>query len=46
MKPYYQDASVTIYHGDAREIIPSLADFDCVVTDPVWPNSSKLAAYA
>ena len=34
MKPYYQDASVTIYHGDCREVsVPS----NCaVVTDPPY----------
>ena len=37
MKPYYQHAGVTIYHGDAREIMPSLAA-EAVITDPVWPN--------
>ena len=32
MKPYYQDDLVTIYHGDMREAIPTLA-FDAIVTD-------------
>lgn len=40
MRPYYQQEGVTIYHGDCREVIPSLDDvFDAVITDPVWPNA-------
>ena len=34
MKPYYQDEAVTIYHGDCREILPSIRDIDLVVTSP------------
>lgn len=35
MTPYYQDALVTIYHGDCREVLPMLVDrVDAVVTDP------------
>ena len=37
MRPYYEHAGITIYHGDCREILPSL-QFDSLVTDPVWPN--------
>lgn len=40
MKPYYDHAGVTIYHGDSREILPHLSAYDTVVVDPVWPNSS------
>ncbi len=40
MKPYYQRGLATIYCGDAREIMPQLAWFDSVLTDPVWPNSA------
>lgn len=36
MKPYYQDASVTIYHGDCREVLPTLSMVDLVVTDPPY----------
>lgn len=38
MKPYYQDALVTIYHGDSREIVPRLSadSFDLVVSDPPY----------
>lgn len=28
----------TVYHGDAREILPTLGPLDAVLTDPVWPN--------
>ncbi len=41
MTPYYEHAGITIYHGDCREILSQLAPVDSVITDPVWPNSSK-----
>lgn len=36
--PYYQDDSVTLYHGDCREVIAALGDdaFDLVLTDPPY----------
>lgn len=34
MKPYYQDDAVTIYHGDCRDILPSLPKVDLVFADP------------
>ena len=38
MKPYYQDESVTLYHGDCREILADMEDqsVDCVITDPPY----------
>jgi len=36
MKPYYEDNAVTIYHGDCREILPSLPKVDLVLTDPPY----------
>lgn len=36
MKPYYQDSAVTIYHGDCREIVPTLGSFDLLLTDPPY----------
>jgi len=36
MKPYYQDNSCTIYHGDSREILPQLEPVDLVLTDPPY----------
>ena len=30
VKPYYDHAGVTIYHGDCREVVPALGvAFDC-----------------
>ncbi len=51
-KPYYEDESVRIYHGDCREILPLLEPVDLVLTDPPYgigyvhgaeygPNASK-----
>lgn len=40
MKPYYQDNHTTIYHADARELLPQLA-FDVVVTDPPYGINYK-----
>lgn len=37
MRPYYQDEWVTLYHGDCRDILPSLAgQFDAIVSDPPY----------
>ena len=36
MTPYYADESVTLYHGDCREVLPALHDVDLVVTSPPY----------
>lgn len=36
LKPYYEHAGITIYHGDCREVLPSLASVRLVVTDPPY----------
>lgn len=38
MKPYYEQDGITIYHGDCREVLPSLGRVETVLTDPVWPE--------
>ena len=36
MKPYYQDDSVTLYLGDAEDVLPTLDAVDHVITDPPY----------
>lgn len=37
MKPYYEHAGITIYHGDCREVLPSPPqNVDAVITDPPY----------
>lgn len=36
MKPYYQHAGITIYHGDCREILPELPTPALLLTDPPY----------
>lgn len=38
MTPYYDQDGITIYHGDCREVLPTIDATACVV-DPVWPNA-------
>ena len=36
--PYFDRFGVTLFQGDAREILPTLAPVDAIVTDPPWPG--------
>jgi DNA modification methylase len=36
MKPYYEHAGITIYHGDCRDIFPMIPKVDLVLTDPPY----------
>jgi site-specific DNA-methyltransferase (adenine-specific) len=37
MKPYYEDGSVTLYHGDCLDVLPGLArGADLLLTDPPY----------
>jgi site-specific DNA-methyltransferase (adenine-specific) len=40
MNPYYSDESVTLYHGDSRELLASMPDLsvDAVITDPPYSD--------
>jgi DNA modification methylase len=45
MRPYYQDEAVTIYHGDSREILPTITPADLVLTDPPYGTESLGGGY-
>jgi 23S rRNA G2445 N2-methylase RlmL len=36
MKPYFEKDGITLYHGDCREILPTLGKVDLVLTDPPY----------
>lgn len=38
MKPYFEQDGVTLYHGDAREIIPTI-EAQSMIVDPPWPDA-------
>lgn len=43
MTPYYEDEHVTIYHGDCREVLPSIGAVDLVLTDPPYGKGENTA---
>jgi site-specific DNA-methyltransferase (adenine-specific) len=45
VKPYYSDDLVTIYHGDCREILPTLDSVDLVLMDPPYGNGTEYGTY-
>ena len=46
MAAYYSDDSVTLYHGDCREVLASMDDrsVDCVITDPPYTERTHSKA--
>jgi site-specific DNA-methyltransferase (adenine-specific) len=36
MRPYYERGGIVIYHGDCREVLPSLQEVDTLLTDPPY----------
>ena len=41
MKPYFSEDGITIYHGDCREILPSLGiEPDLTIADPPYAQTS------
>lgn len=45
MKPYYEHAGITIYHGDCRDVLPVLEGVDAVVTDPPYNYGKKYGVH-
>jgi DNA modification methylase len=44
MKPYYERCGITIYHGDALDILDSISHATCVALDPPYamvPNAAR-----
>ena len=44
MEPYYEDGSVTIYHGDSKEAISHDGEIDALVTDPPYGIVGKFGS--
>ncbi|MFN9290400.1 MAG: hypothetical protein ACK6EB_20220, partial [Planctomyces sp.] len=36
MTPYFEQDGVTLYHGDCKEILQGLGQFDLLLTDPPY----------
>lgn len=36
MQPYFANELITIYHGDARDVVPDVRNFECVFTSPPY----------
>lgn len=45
MTPYYEHGGITIYHGDCREIVPSLGRFELLLTDPPYGTQELGGGY-
>jgi site-specific DNA-methyltransferase (adenine-specific) len=43
VRPYYEQDGITIYHGDCRDVLPSITA-DSVVTDPPYKLSQEYSA--
>jgi site-specific DNA-methyltransferase (adenine-specific) len=41
LRPYYEHAGITIYHGDCRDILPGLSA-EAIITDPIWPGCEHI----
>jgi site-specific DNA-methyltransferase (adenine-specific) len=43
VKPYYDNAGIRIYHGDCREVLPTLEDdsVDFIFTDPPYGHNNN-----
>ena len=41
MTPYYEQDGITIYHGNALELIPHVGPFDALITDPPYSSGGQ-----
>lgn len=46
MVPYFDDGQITIFHGDCRDILPTLPPVDLVLTDPPYGVNKRRRTYA
>lgn len=44
MKPYYEQDGIVVYHGDCREVLPTLEPVDSVISDPPYGDETHLGA--
>lgn len=44
MTPYYEEDGVTIYHGDALDVLGDLEPVAAVITDPPYASGTRLEA--
>lgn len=47
MKPYFEESGIQIFHGDCRDIAPTLQPFDLCLTDPPYglgENAKRVAS--
>jgi site-specific DNA-methyltransferase (adenine-specific) len=45
IRPYYEHAGITIYHGDCRDVLPLLPKVDLVLTDPPYGVGFQYASH-
>lgn len=45
LQPYYDDGTCVIYHGDCREVLPTLSAVEAVITDPPYGIAWDSAHY-
>ncbi len=46
MRPYYEQDGITIYHGDCREVLPTLSPECEIMTDPPYGLDFEYLSYA
>lgn len=44
MEPYYEHAGITLYHGDAREVLPNVGSVSSMITDPPYGIVNKFGS--